>query len=41
MSRVLIAIVAACAALAMSGCTGSIRIGSSVPADYVQPFFGS
>jgi hypothetical protein len=40
MSRVLVAIVLLCATVGMSGCTGSLRLGSSVHADYVQSFFG-
>jgi hypothetical protein len=35
MFRVLVAIVLVCAALEMSGCTGSLRLGSSVHAVHI------
>jgi len=36
MFRVFVAIVLVCAALEMSGCTGSVRLGSSVHAGYSE-----
>jgi hypothetical protein len=40
MFRVLAALVLVCAALAVTGCTGSLRLGSSIHADIADPSIG-